>query len=138
MLYRVICIAGLVLAGVNAAADVLVLDSGESLSGSLIRIKEGTLTYKTSLSGQMTLLRFAGIQPSEQSHRTRPFFLRLLFLAQVHPLVFLGNDMEHWIRDNGEHSQETEETGNWPDNKHAQGMARRIAEVVHGLCCHEN
>jgi hypothetical protein len=41
------------LAGVNAVADVLVLDTGESLSGTLIRIKEGTLTYKTSLSGQM-------------------------------------------------------------------------------------
>ncbi len=53
MIYRVICITGLLLAGVNAAADVLVLDSGESLSGSLLRIKEGTLTYKTSLSGQM-------------------------------------------------------------------------------------
>ena len=53
MLYRVICIAGLLLAGINAAADVLVLDAGESLSGSLLRVKEGTLTYKTSLSGQM-------------------------------------------------------------------------------------
>jgi hypothetical protein len=53
MLYRVICIAGLVLAGINAAADVLVLDSGEAMSGSLLWIKEGTLTYKTSLSGQM-------------------------------------------------------------------------------------
>ncbi len=53
MLYRVICIAGLVMAGMNAVADVLVLDSGESLSGSVIRVKEGTLTYKTSLSGQM-------------------------------------------------------------------------------------
>lgn len=53
MLYRLFCITGLVLVGVSACADVLVLDSGESLSGSLIRIKEGTLTFKTSLSGQM-------------------------------------------------------------------------------------
>ncbi len=53
MLYRFFCITGLILAGVSASADVLVLDSGESLSGSLIGIKEGTLTYKTSLSGQM-------------------------------------------------------------------------------------
>ena len=53
MLYRLFCITGLLLAGVGASADVLVLDSGESLSGALIGIKEGTLTYKTSLSGQM-------------------------------------------------------------------------------------
>jgi len=53
MVYRFICIAGLLLAGVNTAADVLVLDTGESLSGSLIRIKDGALSYKTSLSGQM-------------------------------------------------------------------------------------
>ncbi len=53
MAYRLLCITGLILAGVSASADVLVLDSGESLSGSLLRVKEGTLTYKTSLSGQM-------------------------------------------------------------------------------------
>ena len=53
MFYKIFCITALILAGVNASADVLVLDSGESLSGSLIRIKEGTLTFKTSLSGQM-------------------------------------------------------------------------------------
>jgi hypothetical protein len=53
MMYRLFFITGLLLAGVDAFADVLVLDSGESLSGSLVRVKEGTLTYKTSLSGQM-------------------------------------------------------------------------------------
>ncbi len=53
MVYRFICITALLLAGLNVAADVLVLDTGESLSGSALRIKEGTLTFKTSLSGQM-------------------------------------------------------------------------------------
>ena len=53
MLYRALFIAGLLLAGVCASADVLVLDTGESLSGAVLRIKEGALTFKTSLSGQM-------------------------------------------------------------------------------------
>jgi len=36
-----------------ARADLLVLDSGESLSGTTIRVAEGTLVFRTTLAGQM-------------------------------------------------------------------------------------
>ncbi len=43
----------LVLFSVGAAADVVVLDGNDSLSGTLLRVSGGTLVFKTRLSGQI-------------------------------------------------------------------------------------
>ena len=49
------CIALVILGGyaVCCAADVVVLESGESLSGTFSRVRENTLVFRTSLDGQM-------------------------------------------------------------------------------------
>lgn len=48
------CLA-IVLFSFSALADVVVLESGESLSGKAIRIQDGVLLFRTSLSGQMAV-----------------------------------------------------------------------------------
>jgi hypothetical protein len=51
---RVLHSAGcLIFLAVCAGADVLLLEEGESLSGSLVRIDMGTLVFRTALEGQM-------------------------------------------------------------------------------------
>ena len=46
-------VACVVMAAAFARADIVVLDSGESLSGTFSRIRENTLVFRTSLEGQM-------------------------------------------------------------------------------------